>query len=39
MDRVHEGIHGPGRQGWSMDPGSMFCIRPENSVFSLGILL
>ena len=21
-------IHGPGPQGWSMDRGSMFCIRP-----------
>ena len=29
MDRVHEGVHGPGPQGWSMDLGSMFCIRPE----------
>ena len=40
MDRVHEVVHGPGPQGWSMDwvhrgvhgPGpkgwSMFCIRP-----------
>ena len=30
MDRVHEGVHGPGPQGWSMDLGSMFCIRPGN---------
>ena len=28
MDWVHEGVHGPGPQGWSMDLGSMFCIRP-----------
>ena len=28
MDRVHEGVHGPGPQGWPVDPGSMFCIRP-----------
>ena len=27
MDRVHEGVHGPGPQGWSMDLGSMLCIR------------
>ena len=25
MDRVHEGVHGPGPRGWSMDVGSMFC--------------
>ena len=29
MDRVHEGVHGTGPQGWSMDLGSMFCIRPD----------
>ena len=29
MDRVHEGVHGPGPQGWSMDLRSMFCIRPS----------
>ena len=30
MDRVHEGVHRPGPlQGWSMDLGFMFCIRPE----------
>ena len=23
-----EVVHGPGPHGWSMDPGSMFCIRP-----------
>ena len=28
MDRVNEGIHGPGAQGWSIDLGAMFCIRP-----------
>ena len=28
MDWVHEGVHGSGPQGWSMDLGSMFCIRP-----------
>ena len=28
MDWVHEGVHGPGPQGWSLDRGSMFCIRP-----------
>ena len=28
MDRVHEGVHGPGPKWWSMDLGSMFCIRP-----------
>ena len=26
-------VHGPGPQGWSMDLGSMFCIRPK----SLGV--
>ena len=25
---VHEGVHGPGPQGWSMNLGSMFCICP-----------
>ena len=24
MDPVHEGVHGPGPQGWSMDLGAMF---------------
>ena len=24
MDQVHEGVHGLGPQGWSMDWGSMF---------------
>ena len=37
MDRIHEGIHGPDPQWWSMDLGSMFCIRPRkvelNSTF------
>ena len=28
VDPVHEGVHGPGPQGWSMDLGSMFGIRP-----------
>ena len=28
MDWVHEGVHGLDPQGWSMDQGSMFCIRP-----------
>ena len=32
MGRVHEGVHGLGPQGWSMDLGSMFCIRPKVSV-------
>ena len=27
MDRVHEGVHRLGPQGWSMDQGSVFCIR------------
>ena len=31
MDRVHRVVHGPGPQGWSMDRGSMFCIRPLES--------
>ena len=31
MDRVHEGVHGLGPQEWSMDRGSMFCIRPSVS--------
>ena len=29
MDRVHEGVHGPGPQWWSMDLGSMSCMRPK----------
>ena len=33
MDWVHEGVHGPGPQGWSMVLGSMFCIRPFKFVF------
>ena len=28
MDWVYEGVHGLGPQVWSVDPGSMFCIRP-----------
>ena len=28
MDRVHEEVHGLGPQRWSIDRGSMFCIRP-----------
>ena len=24
-----EVVHGPGPKGWSMDLGSMFCIRPK----------
>ena len=28
-----EVVHGPGPKGWSMDLGSMFCIRPMNRVF------
>ena len=24
-----EVVHGPGPKGWSMDLGSMFCIRPS----------
>ena len=31
MDRVHRVVHGPGPQGWSIDRGSMFCIRPPNT--------
>ena len=27
MDWVHEGVHKRGSQAWSMDLGSMFCIR------------
>ena len=34
MDRVHEGVHGPGPQGWSMDLGSMFCIRSPHCYIS-----
>ena len=29
MDRVHEGVHGLGPQGWCMDWGSMVCIQPN----------
>ena len=29
MNRVYEGVHGLGRQGWSMHQGSMFCIHPS----------
>ena len=36
MDRVHEGVHGPGPQGWSMDLGSMFSIRPKLSCYWMG---
>ena len=25
-------VHGPGPQGWSMDRGSMFCIRPPDTL-------
>ena len=32
MDRVHEGVHGPGPQWWCMDLESMFCIRPQNAL-------
>ena len=28
MGRVHEGVHGPGPYGWSMELGSIFCLRP-----------
>ena len=28
MNRVHEEVYGLGAQGWFMDWGSMFCIRP-----------
>ena len=38
MDRVHEGVHGPGPQGWSMDLGSMFCIRPISGTHMREIL-
>ena len=27
-------VHGPGPQGWSMDLGSMFCIRPPHCYIS-----
>ena len=37
MDRVHEGVHGPGPQEWSMDLGSMFCIRPFLGSYALCI--
>ena len=33
MDRVHEGVHGLGPQGWSMDQGSMFFIRPTEALY------
>ena len=29
MNRIYEGVHGLGRQGWSMHQGSMFCIHPS----------
>ena len=29
MDGVHGEVHGLGSQKWSMDRGSMFCIRPN----------
>ena len=32
MDWVHEGVHGPGPQRWSMDLGSMFCIHPTKKL-------
>ena len=38
MDRVHEGVYGPGPQGWSMDLGSMFCIHPVHWRFTYKIL-
>ena len=28
-------VHGPGPQDWSMDLGSMFCIRPSKGDFLL----
>ena len=28
-------VHGPGLQDWSMDLGSMFCIRPSKGDFLL----
>ena len=28
MDRVHGVVHGPGPQGWSMDPGPCFVYVP-----------
>ena len=34
MEQVYEEVHGPGPQGWSMELGSMFCIRP---VTNLGV--
>lgn len=30
MDGVHGKVHGLGPQKWSMDRGSMFCMRPKN---------
>ena len=27
-----EVVHGPGPKGWSMDLGSMFCIRPNKGI-------
>ena len=36
MDRVHEGVHGLGPQVWSMDLGSMFCIRPDRGRLLMG---
>ena len=29
MDRVHKGVNGLGPQVYSMELGSMFCVRPN----------
>ena len=34
-----EVVHGPGPKGWSMDLGSMFCIRPYGTLFKMNFLL
>ena len=33
-----EVVHGPGPKGWSMDLGSMFCIRPRALVNALSVV-
>ena len=35
MDRVHEGVHGLGLQEWSMDRGSMLCMRPSEMMLKI----
>ena len=35
MDRVYGVVHGPGPQGWSMDPGPCFVYVPTVSSFNM----